>query len=104
MISNSTVRAEIARSWDAIRRLTHWHRILLAPNGMTIIETPPEELSNLPLVLAYALLDQVLNELVARLQARDDELVALRLPSGVARDELRRCKGVGEVAIAARQP
>jgi hypothetical protein len=42
------------------------HRQALIAPGVFIAETPPDEIYNLPLILAYAVLDQVLNELMCQ--------------------------------------
>lgn len=64
MIRNMVVKSDIARQWVALRTLCLGsHRSSGTPVGF-INETPPEEFYNLPFVLAYAVLDQVLDELI----------------------------------------
>ena len=64
--SDSAVKSDIARQWTALRKLCRSsHRQGIAP-GVFINETPPEEIYNLPLVLAYAVLDEVLSALISQ--------------------------------------
>lgn len=63
-IHNTAVKSDIAQQWTALRTLCRAsHRQSAIPGGI-INETPPEEIYNLPFVLAYAVLDQVLGELM----------------------------------------
>ena len=65
MIRDPQARSEIAREWAAIRKLcTGSHRQSQLDGGLFINETPPENFYNLPFLLAYAVLDQVLAELI----------------------------------------
>jgi hypothetical protein len=64
MILDMAVKSDIARQWVALRSLCRGsHRTSAVPGGY-INETPPDEFYNLPFVLAYAVLDQVLDELM----------------------------------------
>src|SRR5476649_519121 len=66
MINDPTKMQEIAAEWSAIRVLCNdSHRQAMLSSGVYINETPPSELYNLPLVLAYAVLDEVLGALIA---------------------------------------
>lgn len=63
MITNSTTETNIVDQWKAVRKLcTSSHRQYQTADVL-INETPPESFYNLPLVLAYAVLDQVLQDL-----------------------------------------
>lgn len=67
MIRDPQARSEIAQEWTAVRKLcASSHRQWRSSGGSFIIETPPESLYNLPFLLAYAVLDQVLGELIVR--------------------------------------
>lgn len=64
MINDPQVRAEITQQWAVVRRFcVGSHRQYLV-GGVFVNETPPEEFYNLPLILAFAVLDQVLTELI----------------------------------------
>lgn len=69
MIQDPTVLADIRQQWDVVRKFCSGsHRSYMvggAMGGVFINETPPETFYNLPLLLAYAVLDQVLNQLIA---------------------------------------
>jgi hypothetical protein len=65
MIADRNVKSEIAQEWAALRRLcAASHRQYQSEGGPFINETPPESFYNLPFLLAYAVLDQVLGELI----------------------------------------
>jgi len=58
--------SDILQQWKATRTLcSHGHRTYMV-NGTVINETRPSESYNLPFVLAYAVLDQVLAELISQ--------------------------------------
>jgi hypothetical protein len=63
MIADAAVLADIRQQWAAVKTLCqHSHR-QYAAGTMFINETPPADYYNLPFVLAFAVLDQVLKEL-----------------------------------------
>ena len=63
MLSDQRTKSEISRDWGVVRSLcTGSHRQWQVPGGPFINETRPAESYNLPLVLAFAVLDRVLNE------------------------------------------
>jgi len=65
MIYDQHVRSDILQEWTAVRKLCAGsHRQCMIPGGAFINETPPESFYNLPFLLAYAILDQVLTELI----------------------------------------
>ncbi len=64
MINDPTVRADIAKQWAAVKTLCRDSHRQAMVGSVFINETPPEELYNLPLVLAYAVLDQVFDALI----------------------------------------
>ncbi len=68
MIHDQQVQLEVAREWAAVRKLCagshRQHMVAAAGGGVFVNETPPESFYNLPFLLAYAVLDQVLAELV----------------------------------------
>jgi hypothetical protein len=67
MITDPSVLASIRQQWTVVTRFCSGsHRQSQIPGGPFINETPPESFFNLPLLLAYAVLDQVLDELVAQ--------------------------------------
>jgi hypothetical protein len=66
MISDLKVKAEVAQQWDALRALCNSRRSYYLPGAGQITETPRDTFYNLPLVLAYAVLDQVLDELMGQ--------------------------------------
>lgn len=64
MIRDTQVRCEIEQEWNAVRKLcADSHRLAMLPVGAIINETPPESFYNLPLVLAFAVLERVLTQL-----------------------------------------
>lgn len=66
MIRDAQVRAEIAASWTSIRKLSKTsHFDKRGPFWEWRIHMWPTELINLPLVLAYCSLEEVLDQLVA---------------------------------------
>ena len=65
MIHDQSVLFEIGQEWAAVKKLcAQSHRQAQIPGGSFIIETPPESFYNLPFLLAYGILDQVLTELI----------------------------------------
>src|SRR5688500_7834687 len=63
MISAASVLTDIRQQWKAIAKLCDpVHRVWFIAEGC-INETRPEDSYNLPFVLAFAVLDQVLGEL-----------------------------------------
>lgn len=67
MIHDHQTRSAIAQDWAATRKLCAGsHRQAQIPGGSFINETPPESFYNLPFFLAYAILDQVLGELIGQ--------------------------------------
>ena len=65
MISNLTARAEIEQEWATVCTLTNWSRTYAVPGlGGNINETPPDSFYNLPLVLAYSVLDHILSQFI----------------------------------------
>ena len=64
MILDQQIRADISEQWDAVKRLCRDSHRQYQTVGAMINETPPESFYNLPFLLAYAVLDQVLAELV----------------------------------------
>ena len=67
MIRDPVARSEIAQQWTVVRRFCSGsHRQSQVPGGPFMIETPPESFYNLPFLLAFATLDQVLTELIAQ--------------------------------------
>jgi len=64
MINNQDRKEEIVESWNAVRKLQNsLVRCWMSPGGGMINERAPDETYNLPFVLAYAVLDNVLSEL-----------------------------------------
>jgi len=63
MIHNRQTKSEIAQDWSVVRKLCNTAKTRYLPGFGVIVNTPPEEIYNLPLVLAYAVLDRVLNVL-----------------------------------------
>ena len=63
MIRDQQAKSEIAQDWRAVRKLRNPVRTSVLPGFGVIVEEPVHDFYNLPLVLAYAVLDQVLNEL-----------------------------------------
>ena len=64
MIVNLEVKQSIITQWIALKALCRHGRSSYLPDFGQIIETTPERYFNLPFVLAYSVLDQVLLELV----------------------------------------
>jgi hypothetical protein len=67
MIHDPTVKGEIEKEWTTIAYLTNYNRSYVvgsAGGAAYINETPPETFYNLPLVLAYAALDDVLAQFI----------------------------------------
>jgi hypothetical protein len=67
MIKDQNVRAEIKQEWKTVRALTGWSSggaVSGGCGGVFIVETPPEQFYNLPLVLAYSVLDDVLGQMI----------------------------------------
>ncbi len=64
MIRDRQAKSEIAQDWRVVRKLCEGsHHQWFVPGAGMINETRPEDSYNLPLVLAYAVLDRVLREL-----------------------------------------
>ena len=67
MIRDAVTKSEIVRDWAVLRKLSSAvHRSWMSGGGDFINETRPEDSYNLPFLLAYAVLDQVLSELTAQ--------------------------------------
>ncbi|MRV70223.1 hypothetical protein GJ700_00620 [Duganella sp. FT92W] len=65
MISNPTIILSLRQQWAVVTRFcSNSHSQYMSSCGSFINETPPESFFNLPLLLAYGVLDQVLEELV----------------------------------------
>jgi hypothetical protein len=65
MIRDPNARSEFAREWAAVKTLcSASHRQYQIAGGPFINETPPDSYFKLPFLLAYAILDQVLAELI----------------------------------------
>jgi hypothetical protein len=62
MIRDLRAKKEIAEKWDTVKKLCAWRRGVSLP-GVFYNETPPPTFYNLPLVLAYSVLEEVLNTL-----------------------------------------
>ena len=61
------MKSEIAQDWAVVKKFCSGsHRQALIPGVGFINETPPEEFYNLPLVLAYGVLDQVLSDFMEK--------------------------------------
>lgn len=63
MIADPEIREGIASDWNVVRKLLSSGLSRASPSGWTQ-ESRPSEYYNLPFILAYAVLDQVLNELI----------------------------------------
>lgn len=63
MIKNQSRKQEIKESWLGIRNLQKNLRRLYVANGSLHMDTAPDETYNLPFVLAYSVIDNVLSEL-----------------------------------------
>lgn len=67
MIADAESAVVLRQHWNTVRQLTSAsHRQVQIPGGPFINETPADEFFNLPLVLAYGVLDEVLDELIAQ--------------------------------------
>jgi hypothetical protein len=64
MITDAKVRADIGEQWQTVQKLSRGVIRTTGVLGGTISETPLDEHFNLPFVLAFAVLDQVLSELI----------------------------------------
>lgn len=64
MIRDPAARAEILQQWGAVRKLCSSDRCRLIPGVGYVQESPPESFYNLPFLLAYATLDQVLSQMI----------------------------------------
>jgi hypothetical protein len=67
MIRDPAVKAEIEQEWATVRDLANWSRDYVlggGSGGIFVNETPPGGFYNLPLVLAYSTLDNVLAQLL----------------------------------------
>jgi hypothetical protein len=66
VIADPQFKIDVRAKWLALRSLCSGsHRQAALMGGMVINETPPENYYNLPLVLAYAVLDEVLSQLIS---------------------------------------
>lgn len=63
MINDQQTKLEIAQDWRVVRALCNKRYTRMLPGFGMIAESPHNDYYNLPLVLAYAVLDQVLNKL-----------------------------------------
>ena len=64
MITDKAIKSNIAQQWTAVEKLCdRVHRSYQSEGGTFINETRPSDSYNLPFVLGYAVLDQVLTEL-----------------------------------------
>jgi hypothetical protein len=59
------IKSDIEQQWQTVRKLCEPSHRQWQAQGVFVNETRPEDAYNLPFVLAYAVLDQVLSELVA---------------------------------------
>jgi hypothetical protein len=66
MIHDLKIRSEIARKWGAVKKLCTDSRTYLLPGCGIITESTPDALYNLPFMLAYAVFDEVLSELITQ--------------------------------------
>jgi hypothetical protein len=66
VINDLQVRAEVTQQWAVVRRFCAGSHRQYLVGGVFVNETPPEEFYNLPLILAFAVLDQVLTELIGQ--------------------------------------
>ena len=65
MITDPKILASIRSQWRVVKRFCESSHVqYLSPCGAYINETPPERFFNLPLILAFSVLDQVLKELI----------------------------------------
>jgi len=65
MIIDPAILLLIREQWAAVARLRQGsHRQAMIPGGPFFNETPPESFFNLPLILAFGVLDQVLDEFI----------------------------------------
>ena len=65
MITNPVALALIRTQWSVVLRFCEAsHAQYMSPSGCYINETPPESFFNLPLILAFGVLDQVLDEFI----------------------------------------
>lgn len=64
MIQDPAARADIAREWGAVKKLCSSDRGYMIPGAGFINTSPPESFYNLPFLLAYATLDQVLSQMI----------------------------------------
>lgn len=62
MIEDLQFRSDVTVKWNAIRSLCHDSHRQYAAGGAIINETRPAEAFNLPFLLAYALLDELLDQ------------------------------------------
>jgi hypothetical protein len=67
MIRDPETQSEIAQQWAALRKLCAGsHRQSQIAGGPFINETPPDSFYNLPFLLAFAVLDEALGELIVQ--------------------------------------
>jgi hypothetical protein len=65
VISYQNQKNEIAQEWATVKRLCRGGHGSIVRGGTFVQFNPPEGFRNLPLVLGYAVLDQVLNILIS---------------------------------------
>lgn len=67
MITDPVALRSLQQQWSVVVRFCRGsHRSHQIPGGPYVNETPPEQFFNLPLLLAYAVLDQALDELITQ--------------------------------------
>jgi len=64
MINDQNVQSDISQQWKTVKKLCTNGQMEYMVNGMIINQIQASESCNLPFVLAYAVLDQVLGELM----------------------------------------
>lgn len=64
MIQDPAARADIVQEWGAVKKLCSSDRAYMIPGAGFINTSPPESFYNLPFLLAYATLDQVLSQMI----------------------------------------
>ena len=64
MIDDQTEKDEIAEQWATVKRLCKGGHASIHRGGVFVIVPPSEGFRNLPLVLGYSVLDQVLYLLI----------------------------------------
>lgn len=64
MIRDPVVKAEIDKAWTTVAFLISYNRSYVVGSTVMLNEIPPETFYNLPLVLAYATMDDTLGQLI----------------------------------------